>query len=125
MKKQILFLGFIFFMLISCYKQERNCSDFKTGKFEFSQVIDGKKQTTIFQRTDKFQIETYNGKTDTASVRWVSDCEFVLEKLHPKSMQDKKQISMKILSTKDKTYTFEYSFVNDEKKQTGVATKTN
>ncbi|MBC7524375.1 MAG: DNA topoisomerase IV [Flavobacterium sp.] len=123
MKKNILIVCFMSLIISSCYNLERNCSDFKTGKFEFSQDISGIKQTTTFVRTNKYQIETYNGKTDTASVRWVSDCEFILEKLHPKSMQDKKAISMKILSTKDKTYTFEYSFVNDEKKQTGIVTK--
>jgi hypothetical protein len=110
-------------LLISCDKQERNCTDFKTGKFEFTQEIDGKKQTSTFERTEKLQIETFNGKTDTASVRWVNDCEFVLEKLHPKNMQEKKAISMKILTTKDKTYIFEYSFVGEAKKQQGTVTK--
>jgi len=32
---------------------------------------------------------------------------------------------MRIISTKDKTYTFEYSFVGENKKQTGTVTKTN
>lgn len=110
-------------MLLSCYQQERNCTDFKTGKFEFVQEINGKKETSTFIRTDNLQIETYNGKTDTALVRWVNDCEFVLQKKHPKNMLEKKAISMKILVTKDKTYTFEYSFVGDAKKQIGTVTK--
>ena len=113
----------LFLSLTSCINQERNCKDFKTGKFEFTQEIDGKKHTSTFERTEKFQIETYNGKTDTASVRWVNDCEFVLQKIHPKSMQDKKSISMKILGTTDKTYTFEYSFVGEVQKQQGIVTK--
>jgi hypothetical protein len=112
-------------VLTSCYQQERKCSDFKTGKFEFTQEIDGKKQTSTFERNDSLQIETYNGKTDTASVRWLSDCEFILQKTHPKNMQEKKAITMKILSTKDKTYTFEYSFVGDAKTQKGTVTKIN
>jgi len=109
--------------LTSCINQERNCTDFKTGKFEFIQEIDGKKQTSTFERTEKLQIETYNGKTDTASVRWVNDCEFILQKLHPKKMEEKKAVSMKILSTKGKTYIFEYSFVGEAKKQQGTVTK--
>jgi hypothetical protein len=32
---------------------------------------------------------------------------------------------MRILTTKEKTYTFEYSFVGDSKKQIGTVTKTN
>ncbi len=109
--------------LISCYQQERNCTDFKTGKFEFVQEINGKKQTSTFVRTEKLQIETFNGKTDTATVRWVNDCELVLQKLHPKNMQEKKAISMKIVATKEKNYTFEYSFVGEAKKQIGTVTK--
>jgi hypothetical protein len=121
MKKLTLML--LALLLVSCYHQERKCTDFKIGKFEFSQEIDGKKQTSIFTRTENLQIETFNGKTDTATVRWVNDCEFILEKLHPKTMQEKKAISMKILYTKDNSYTFEYSFVGDAKKQRGIVTK--
>lgn len=121
MKKLTLML--LALLLVSCYDQERKCTDFKIGKFEFSQEIDGKKQTSIFTRTENLQIETFNGKTDTATVRWVNDCEFILEKLHPKTMQEKKAISMKILYTKDNSYTFEYSFVGDAKKQRGIVTK--
>jgi len=119
----IIYSLLILTFIISCDKQERNCTDFKTGKFEFTQEIDGIKQTSTFERTDKLQIETYNGKTDTASVRWVNDCEFILQKLHPKNMQEKKAVSMKILSTRDKTYIFEYSFVGESKKQQGTVTK--
>ena len=110
-------------VLSSCYKQERNCEDFKTGEFSFTQEFDGKKQVTLFKRDEKFQIEAYNGKTDTASVRWVNECEFVLEKLHPKNMKEQKAISMRILTTTKNSYTFEYSFVNDDNKQLGTVTK--
>ena len=120
MKKILLLLSLT---LVSCYQQEQKCTDFKTGKFEFVQEINGKKHTSIFERTNTLQIETFNGKTDTASVRWVNDCEFVLQKLHPKKMEEKKAISMKIVATKEKTYTFEYSFVGEAKKQIGTVTK--
>jgi hypothetical protein len=110
-------------LLTSCYQQEFNCEDFKTGKFKFTQEIDGKKLTSTFVRTDSLQIETFNGKTDTATVRWVNNCEFILQKKHPKSMNEKKAISMRIFTTNDKGYTFEYGFVNEEKKQRGTVTK--
>ncbi|MGG7036634.1 MAG: DNA topoisomerase IV [Flavobacterium sp.] len=121
MKKLILFLLTISF--ISCSERERNCKDFRTGKFEFAQEINGKKHTSIFVRTEGLQIETFNGKTDTASVHWINDCEFVLRKLHPKTMDERKAISMKILFTEKNSYTFEYSFVGDAKKQRGTVTK--
>lgn len=111
--------------LISCYNVERDCKDFKIGKFEFEQEIDGKKMKSVFERNDTLQIETFNGKTDTASVRWVNDCEYILQKTHPKNMQEKKAIQIKILSTNKEGYKFEYSFVGDPKKQTGTVTKIN
>ena len=122
MSKKITTLLFTI-VLVSCNNHERNCKDFKTGKFEFVQTIDGKKHSSTFTRTEKLQIETYNGKTDTASVRWVNDCEFILQKLHPKNMKEEKAISMKILFTEKNRYTFEYSFVGSNKKSRGVVTK--
>ncbi len=110
-------------MLISCYEQECDCKLYKTGKFEFVQEIDGVKKTTVFIRTENLQIENYEGKIDTASIRWVNDCEFILKKLHPKNMQEQKAISMRILSTTKKNYTFEYYFVGSEKKEKGTANK--
>ena len=113
----------IVLLIFSCNDHERNCKDFRTGKFEFSQTINGKKHISTFTRTENLQIETYNGKTDTASVRWVNDCEFILQKLHPKSMKEEKAISMKILFTEKNSYTFEYSFVGSNKKERGLVTK--
>jgi hypothetical protein len=121
MKKTALLLFTIF--LISCNDHERNCKDFRTGTFEFTQKINGKEHKSTFTRTEKLQIETYNGKTDTASVRWVNDCEFILQKLHPKNMNEEKAISMKILFTEKNSYTFEYSFVGSNKKERGLVTK--
>lgn len=120
---KILTLLLLVISLSACSTKERNCKDFKTGKYEFTKVIDGKKQTSITTRTDSLQIETYNGKTDTATVRWVNDCEFVLRKLHPKTMSEQKAVSITILATDDKGYTFEYSYVGDAKKQRGAVTK--
>ena len=90
MKKIILILPLLL-LLISCYNQERNCKDFKTGEFSFTQTIDSIPQTSTFVRTEKLQIETFKGKTDTASIRWINDCEYVLLKLHPKNRQEKKR----------------------------------
>lgn len=112
-------------LFISCYRQERNCTNFKTGKFQFETEIEGKKEISVFERNDTLQIETFRGKTDSSSVRWINDCEFVLQKLHPKGMKEKKGIHMKILTTDEKSYTFEYSFVGDSNKQKGIVTKVN
>lgn len=122
--KKLLLLP-LFVILVSCYNNERNCTDFKTGKFKFEYEIDGQKKTTMFERTESLEIETFEGKTDTSSVRWVSDCEYILQKIHPKNMQEEKAVQMKILTTKDNSYTFEFSIVGDNTKQKGTVTKLN
>jgi hypothetical protein len=121
MKKILLFFSLL--ILTSCYEVERNCKDFKTGKFQFDYVVNGVKKTTLFERTETMQIETYEGKTDTATVRWVNDCEFVLQKLHPKNIKEKKAISMRIVSTTKNSYTFEFGIIGSDEKQKGVAIK--
>ena len=110
-------------LLFSCYEQERNCKDFKTGKFRFEIEIDGQKKVTNFERNETIEIEDFEGKIDTSSIRWINDCEYILEKLHPKNRQEKSAIHMKILNTTGKTYTFEFSKVGDTQKQKGTVTK--
>jgi hypothetical protein len=121
MKKIILLPLLLVF--ISCYNVERNCKDFKTGKFKFEYEVDGVKKTTVFERNDSLEIETFEGKTDTASIRWVNDCEYILKKLHPKNMAEEKSINMKILTTSGNSYTFEFGMVGVAQKQRGTVTK--
>lgn len=126
-----LFLALLSFVLLtSCYPIERECSDFKTGIFEFTYLIDGIEQTSRFKRTENFNIDYYEEKVDSSSIRWINDCEFILKKLNPQSNSEKDAIHMKILSTTEDSYTFEYKLalkrpntpLNVEK---GVARKIN
>ncbi|MFV8393665.1 DNA topoisomerase IV [Flavobacterium sp. LB2P6] len=121
MKKIIFLLPIL--LLISCYDAERNCKDFKTGKFKFEYEVDGVKKTALFERNDSIEIETFEGKTDTASIRWVNDCEYILLKLHPINMAEEKAIGMKILTTTKNSYTFEFGMVGVDEKQRGTVTK--
>lgn len=121
MKKLIAFLPL--FVLLSCYKTEHNCKDFKTGKFKFEHKVDGVIKTTVFERKDNIEIETFEGKTDTASIRWVSDCEYILKKLHPKNKAEEKSIGMKILTTQKDSYTFEFGLIGSDQKQHGKVTR--
>ncbi|MFE3848785.1 DNA topoisomerase IV [Flavobacterium sp. ZS1P70] len=121
MKKIILLLPL--FLLLSCYNVERNCAAFKTGKFKFEYKVNGIKKTTFFERNDSIEIETFDGKTDTASIRWVNDCEYILRKIHPKNKAEEKAIDMKILTTSKNSYTFEFGMVGLDTKQKGIVTK--
>lgn len=122
-KLALLLLSLLLFA--SCYQQERNCANFKTGTFKFEYQIDGVTKSTTFTRTDSLEIETFEGKTDTSSVRWINDCEYILQKINAKSTLEGKVVHMKILTTKKNSYTFEFAIVGDTKKQKGTVTKLN
>lgn len=114
---------FIFTLLTSCYQVERNCTDFTTGKFKSTITIDGKDYISTFSRDNTKQIETFEGKTDSSTVRWINDCEVVFKTINPKNRAERKDIHLKILTTTDSSYTFEYSYVGETLKQKGTAIK--
>lgn len=124
MIKNIIF-SFVLLLFVSCYEPVRNCSDFKNGAFTFTTIINGEENTTRFIRTDTMEIDYFNGKIDTSSVRWINDCEYIVKKANPKNKAEEKSIHMKILTTTKKSYTFEYNIVGDSKKSKGTAIKTN
>ncbi|MDA0793207.1 MAG: hypothetical protein O3C13_01145 [Bacteroidetes bacterium] len=110
----------------SCYTVERNCLPFHTGTFEFTQIIKNEMKTSTFTRDSLYEIEQFEGKIDTASIRWVNDCECILTKLNPTSNQEKRPIQIKIISTTQNSYVFEYSLVGDAKNtQRGTIQKIN
>ena len=122
MKKIIPFV--LLFAFTSCFETpERNCADFKTGKFKFEHEIDGVKKSTTFIRSENQEIDFYEGKSDTSSIRWINDCEYIIQKINPKSMAEKKAVSIKILSSTKDSYQFEFNVVGSTEKQTGTVTK--
>ncbi|MHC5202063.1 DNA topoisomerase IV [Myroides sp. LJL119] len=121
--KLFYFLPVLALVATSCYKQERNCQNFKTGNFEFVATINGEEKISRFTRTPEYEIETFEGKTDTSSIRWVNDCEYVLQKLHPKNMAEKKAVSMKIITTDGDQCVFEYGILGDSRRERGTLTK--
>lgn len=124
MIRNIIYTLFLVFLLHSCYEPERNCEQFRNGFFSFTSVINGVEQTTTFKRLGEIEIDYFEGKVDTSSVRWINDCEYIVKKLNPKNKAEEKSIHMKILSTTETSYTFEYSLVGSNKKSQGIAFKT-
>ncbi len=125
MIKKFIFL-FLYTAIISgCYQQKRNCVNFHTGTFEFETFLDAELVKTTFVRNDSIEIDYFRGKSDTSSIRWINDCEYILQKLNPKSMSEEKAIHMKILTTDATIYTFEYGLVGETIKQRGTAKKIN
>ena len=110
----------------SCNEIERNCNLFKTGMFYSEINNDGVLFSSTFTRDDKnLQIERFQGKIDSIKVRWINDCEMVLSPINSKKNSAKKNILIKILTTTDTSYSYEYSFVGENKKLKAVAIKIN
>lgn len=120
------FIHFIpILLLTSCYNTTRNCKDYKTGEFYSEVIINNELFKSEFKRTEDLQIEVYNTKTDSSQLRWINDCEVIFKTINPKNMAEKKDIHLKILTTTDSSYTYEYSYVGETRKQKGVAYKIN
>ena len=113
--KNLLFI--LIFLNYSCYKVERNCSIFRFGTFKYERVIGDKLSTSFFIRNNDIEIEYYNNKIDTSKINWVNECEFILKKQNPINNIEKKPISIKIISTHEDYYIFEFSLVGDNTKR--------
>ena len=74
-KKFILLLAALS-TLVGCYNQERDCTDFKTGNFEFETYLNGEVVKTTFTRNDTLEIDFYQGQADSSNIRWINDCEY-------------------------------------------------
>jgi hypothetical protein len=118
------FFGLVALLFFACGQPpQRNCEDFKTGKFSFTATINGEEKKTTFHRTLELEVDEYEGKVDSSSIRWINDCEYVLKNLNPKNKAEEKPIHIKILTTSESSYTFEYNIVGDNKKFKGTAEK--
>lgn len=98
-----------------CFESQRDCSTFKTGRFTFSTAIAGQIETSAFERFETYEIEYYKGKQDTSDIRWINDCEYIVQKRHPKNRAEEQAIHIKILRTDDAGYEFEYKAVGADK----------
>lgn len=58
-----LILGMVALLFLACGQApERNCKDFKTGKFTYTAIIDGEEKKTIFDRTLDLEVDEFEGK---------------------------------------------------------------
>ena len=103
----------VFILFTACYTSERNCKPFQTGSFSFYTIVDGDTLSSRFVRNDSIEIDYFLATPDTANIRWVSDCECIVTKRNPLTFQEAKAVQMKILSTFENSYIFEYNLVGD------------
>ena len=123
MIKRVLICCPLLVFLVSCYQPKRDCKAFKNGNFSFATTIDGEEKTTTFVRNDTMEIDYFEGKVDTSAVRWINDCEYVVKKINPRNKSEEKSVHMKILSTTDDSYMFEYGIVGESRKSRGTAVR--
>ena len=121
LQMRLLYVFMLLTLLSGCYDVERNCADFRVGTFEFEAIVGTEVLTTSFVRNDSIEIDYFRGKSDTSSVRWINDCEYIVKKLNPKNRAEEKAIHMKILTTTANDYLFEYNIVGDSNKKRGTA----
>ena len=103
----------VFILFTACYTNERNCKAFQTGSFSFNTVVNGDPLSRRFVRNDSIEVDYFFETPDTANIRWVSDCECIVTKRNPLTFQESKAVQMKILSTFEDGYIFEYNLVGD------------
>ena len=101
----------------------RNCDTMKTGRFTSYLVIGNDSLNSNFERNATVQVELFDGKNDTFDLRWLNDCEYVLKKRNPSNRYEAKSNHIKILTTTDSSYTFEFNIVGESKKLKGTAIK--
>jgi len=121
--KKIFLLLCVLFLFNACYSPERDCTKFKTGTFQFESYLNGELVTSTFVRNDSIEIDKFQGKTDTSSVRWINDCEYIIRNLHPKNRAERQALHIKIITSDKNTYTFEYGLVGETEKQKGTVKK--
>ena len=101
-------------LFFSCVIPEKNCSQFRVGEFNFESKTENGVYNSRSIRNDSIEIEFFGSSIDTSKITWVSECEYILRKLRPKTLSEEKAISVKIINTSEKGYLFEYSFVGDK-----------
>ena len=121
---KVCILAYLALSLTSCLQApERNCELHKTGSYQSIAVVNGDTLITTFVRNELLEIESFQGKQDTSTVRWINDCEYVLKKQNPQNKAEEKSILIKILTTTDSSYTFEFNAVGTAKKLRATAYK--
>lgn len=124
MKNSVPFVLLLLLITTACFQPERNCTDFKTGTFEFEAEVNGVKEKTTFFRNDSTKLTIIKVWPILQVFVGLSDCEYILTKLHPKITKSVNLFIWKILTTKGDTYVFEFSMVGDaENKHKGTVKK--
>jgi len=87
--------------------------------------VGGQIQTSTFERFEDYEIEDFQGKRDTSNIRWINDCEYILQKRNPKNRAEQQAIHIKITKTDETGYEFDYKSVGAKKTLKGRVNRVN
>ena len=112
----------IILLLVSCNEAPKTAPNhFKKGKYKT--ILEDSDITSTAVRNDSIQIETYDNKKDTFSIRWINNFEYILLKKSPKSKLDSTPFHVKITAVKRNSYNFKAFYKGSNFKQKGKAIK--
>jgi len=121
----LILLGLLGYLLTtSCYDSDRECTRFKTGTFEWSQEIEGEEVTARFVRTNDYQIEYFQDRVDSSTIKWINDCEYRITPINPKTNAESRAYLFKIIRTEGDRFYFRFQQSGDEALYDGMAVKT-
>lgn len=122
--RNLLIILFTLFALTGCQpKQLKDVDYYKTGVFKT--VLKDMNISSIAKRNDSIQIETFEGKSDTFSIKWKSDFEYILLKKSPKTALDSTPFHVKITKFDGDSYQFKAFYKDSNFKQEGTSQKLN
>jgi len=113
--KPLLYCCIVLTVFCGCFNEQRDCNAYETGRFSFSAAVGGQIETSVFERFQDYEVEYYKGKQDTSDIRWINDCEYILNKRNPKNRAEEQAVHIKILRTDASGYEFEYKTVGSSK----------
>ncbi len=120
--KQIKFLSLLLMLFIfSCDTERINILELREGTFETT--LPDKNVKSIAFRDKNIQIETYNNKKDTFTIKWLSNFEYELLKINPKSSLDSVPFIVKITKLSHNGYSFKAHYKGSKYIQKGEAIK--
>ena len=111
----------IILLIVSCNEAPKTANIFKIGKYKT--ILEDSETTSTAVRNDSIQIETYDNKKDTFSIRWINNFEYILLKKNPKSKLDSTPFHVKITAIKKNSYNFKAYYKGSNFKQKGKAVK--
>lgn len=112
------------FILVSCNEApESPRNNFRIGKYKT--ILEDNAITSFAERNDSIQIETYDNKKDTFTIRWINNFEYILLKKNPKSKLDSTPFHVKITAVRKNSYDFRAFYKGSNFKQKGKAIKIN